>query len=546
MPVATSYPGVYIQEVPSSVHTVTGVPTSVAAFVGYARQGPVNESVHITSWADYVRAFGGLDPAVEMSYSVYLFFANGGSAAEIVRAGGKGGADDNGAKASFKLANDFVLEAISPGDWATNLVIEIQSGEDKVPENTFNLIIHVVADDGTINAVESYKQLSLETVGAALSRSSYFNLAPGDPPAKIPADSVYCPAEFDDVVTKAFPAPHAPPAPPPPAPPAPAPAPAPAAPKIVKDKFTPGEPTPGGDDPTKLDIAGTTPGVGVTALDDVDIFNIVCLPKPAGKDLLAEDVSAVAEYCERKRAMLLVDPPASWADAWKGGGLDFKSATGFPSSTNAAVYFPNIQTTDPATGALVERGPSGVIAGVWAATDVARGVWKAPAGTNASLSGIANLTANINDEKNGVLNPLGVNCLRTLPLAGPVIWGARTCKGADRLGSEWKYLPVRRTALFIEESLRRGTQWIVFEPNDEPLWAAIRLNVGAFMNSLYRQGAFQGSTPQEAYLVKCDKENNPHNDIDRGIVNISVGFAPLKPAEFVIIHIEQLAGQLQV
>jgi hypothetical protein len=152
----------------------------------------------------------------------------------------------------------------------------------------------------------------------------------------------------------------------------------------------------------------------------------------------------------------------------------------------------------------------------------------------------------LSDEENGLWNPLGVNCLRTLPLVGPVVWGARTCEGADQLASEWKYIPVRRTALFIEESLRRGTQWVVFEPNDEPLWAAIRLNVGAFMNSLFRQGAFQGTTPRDAYFVKCDKVNNPQNDIDRGIVNINVGFAPLKPAEFVIIHIEQLAGQLQV
>jgi phage tail sheath protein FI len=152
----------------------------------------------------------------------------------------------------------------------------------------------------------------------------------------------------------------------------------------------------------------------------------------------------------------------------------------------------------------------------------------------------------MSDLENGRLNPLGVNCLRTFPVVGPVAWGARTLAGADRLGDQWKYLPVRRLALFLEESLYRGTQWAVFEPNDEPLWGSIRLNVGAFMNTLFRQGAFQGATAREAYLVKCDRENNPQADIDRGILNIVVGFAPLKPAEFVIIHIEQLAGQLQV
>lgn len=173
-------------------------------------------------------------------------------------------------------------------------------------------------------------------------------------------------------------------------------------------------------------------------------------------------------------------------------------------------------------------------------------MWKAPAGTDTSLAGVTGPALAMTDLENGRLNQLGVNCLRSFPVLGPLVWGARTLRGADRLADEWKYLPVRRFALFVEESLYRGTQWVVFEPNDEPLWASIRLNVGAFMNGLFRQGALQGATAREAYLVKCDRENNPQNDIDRGIVNIVVGFAPLKPAEFVIIHIEQLAGQLQV
>ena len=151
----------------------------------------------------------------------------------------------------------------------------------------------------------------------------------------------------------------------------------------------------------------------------------------------------------------------------------------------------------------------------------------------------------LTNEENGQLNPLGVNCLRQMPAAGRVVWGARTLQGNDRLASEWKYIPVRRTALFIEESLYRALQWVVFEPNDEPLWAQIRLNVGAFMNSLFRQGAFQGASPREAYFVKCDKETTTQNDINRGIVNILVGFAPLKPAEFVIIKLQQIAGQIE-
>jgi phage tail sheath protein FI len=161
------------------------------------------------------------------------------------------------------------------------------------------------------------------------------------------------------------------------------------------------------------------------------------------------------------------------------------------------------------------------------------------------LVGVPQLSVPLTDAENGELNPLGINCLRALPPAGRVVWGARTLQGDNRLASEWKYIPVRRTALFIEESLFRGLKWAVFEPNDEPLWAQIRLNAGSFMHSLFRQGAFQGATPREAYFVKCDKETTTQSDIDSGIVNVVVGFAPLKPAEFVVIKIQQIAGQVQ-
>ena len=185
------------------------------------------------------------------------------------------------------------------------------------------------------------------------------------------------------------------------------------------------------------------------------------------------------------------------------------------------------------------------MAGVYARTDVARGVWKAPAGTEAVLFG-ADLARVLTDGDNGRLNPMGINAIRNFPIFGNIAWGARTLDGADQKASEWKYIPVRRTALFIEESLFQALKWVVFEPNDEPLWAQIRLNLGAFMHNLFRQGAFQGTTPQAAYFVKCDKETTTQNDIDLGVVNIVVGFAPLKPAEFVIITIQQIAGQIQV
>jgi len=184
--------------------------------------------------------------------------------------------------------------------------------------------------------------------------------------------------------------------------------------------------------------------------------------------------------------------------------------------------------------------PCGAVAGIMARTDVNRGVWKAPAGIEATLSGAEGLTVNMTNEENGLLNPIGVNCLRSFPNIGRVVWGARTLKGHDQLSDDYKYVPVRRLALFIEESLYRGTQWVVFEPNDEPLWAQIRMNVGAFMQRLFRQGAFQGASPRDAYFVKCDAETTTPDDVNRGIVNIVVGFAPLQPAEFVIISIQQI------
>jgi uncharacterized protein len=215
-------------------------------------------------------------------------------------------------------------------------------------------------------------------------------------------------------------------------------------------------------------------------------------------------------------------------------------------SKNSALFFPRLKQPNPLRdNQLEDFVPCGAVAGIFARTDNTRGVWKAPAGLDATLVGVPQLSVPLTDAENGELNPLGINCLRAMPAAGRVVWGSRTLQGDDRLASEWKYIPVRRTALFIEESLYRGTQWVVFEPNDEPLWAQIRLNLGAFMQNLFRQGAFQGKTPQEAYFVKCDKETTTQTDINLGIVNIVVGFAPLKPAEFVVIKLQQIAGQIQ-
>jgi uncharacterized protein len=285
-----------------------------------------------------------------------------------------------------------------------------------------------------------------------------------------------------------------------------------------------------------LFIADRSARRGIYALESVDLFNLMCLPGVTNSGVLTDAVA----YCQEKRAFLVVDAPrsATTPDAM----ATLASGTALPKSDHAAVYFPWVWIPDPLKGGRPRlSAPCGTIAGVYARTDARRGIWKAPAGTDATLMGVQKADYLLTDPQNGVINPRGVNAIRILPGIGAVAWGARTLRGDDKLADEYKYIPVRRLALYIEETLYRGTQWVVFEPNDEPLWSQIRMNLGSFMQGLFRQGAFQGKSPAEAYLVKCDSETTTQYDIDRGIVNILVAFAPLKPAEFVVIQIQQKA-----
>jgi phage tail sheath protein FI len=290
---------------------------------------------------------------------------------------------------------------------------------------------------------------------------------------------------------------------------------------------------------------------GIYALERVDLFNILCLPRTAtksGPDAMSDAEafavnSAARDYCQRRRSFFIVDTPDNISS------VDDIQQWMLANSTirhrNLALYFPRVEVPDPLDSfRLRSFGASGTVAGIYARVDGTRGVWKAPAGIEATLNNVMRLTYPLTDHQTGILNPLAINCLRSFDAGGRLVWGARTLVGTDAPASEWKYVPVRRMALFLEESLFRGTTWVVFEPNDEPLWAKIRLNLNAFMMGLFRQGAFQGSTPDKAFFVKCDAETTTQADRDLGIVNIEVGFAPLKPAEFVVIKIQQIAGDL--
>ena len=663
MPSTLTYPGVYIEEISSGVHTISGVATSIAAFVGYTKSGLDNRAKRIFSFSDYERSFGGLASDSELSYAVQQFFQNGGSDAYVVRVPKSGSTI-----ASMKLrdkasggADVLQIFALSKGTLGNLLVIDIDyDGILSTDTTGFNLTISnastgatetfgpvtmdnkkanyieaVVNDEDNGSRIVSVKvlgsnrpaqsgtvggDLALDSTGKptgiinaknlaikissdlpivpAISGVSVQFLAKDEPiptsvlgvcrllerkintaiQAIIPEAKVSCipattatgiavrviasiPNASDAVLTFA---------------------------KGVVDVNTDDA-----DSVLKLSTAtnniahywfNTSRGLpmfaegarstavdgtalptatdlvaGLSALDKVDLFNILCIPDatrakvsdPTKSDLTFPSdqnsiFAAALTYCKSRRAFLIIDPPPEVSDVDKATDWISSQLTVHDPNGNAAAYFPRIKLPDPLNNLQLRTfAPCGVVAKLYARTDSARGVWKAPAGVDANLDGVQGMVYKLTDSENGALNPLGLNCFRIFPTYGPVAWGARTIAGADAAASEWKYIPVRRLALFLEESLYRGTKWVVFEPNDEPLWSQIRLNLGAFMHTLFLQGAFQGNTPQKAYFVKCNSETTTQDDINRGVVNIIVGFAPLKPAEFVVIKIQQMAGQIQ-
>lgn len=305
---------------------------------------------------------------------------------------------------------------------------------------------------------------------------------------------------------------------------------------IVRVKAAPGE------DPAAAVVGDATMGTGMQALDGEGLFNLLVIPPYAptapstGDAYFGLVAPAAVALCERRRAILLLDPPADWATASQARD-GYAAVFGAPSA-NAALYFPRVVKTGVISGAVGAHAPSGAVAGVIARTDARRGVWRAPAGMDAVLEGVTGLTVSLSGPESAELNRLGINCLRMLD-GRPVVWGARTRRGDDRLADDWKYLPVRRMALFIEESIATGTQWAVFEPNGEALWSSLRRSVESFLFDLYRQGALQGARPEAAYFVRCDRSTMTQDDLDNGVVILMLGVALLKPAEFLIFRIMQ-------
>jgi phage tail sheath protein FI len=528
MPVTPTYPGVYIEELPSTSHTITPAPTSVAAFVGYthplktpqssATPAPPAPAIQLFSFADYQNNFGGFfDSPWLPDYvgrAVFQFFLNGGSTAWVV---GLTDPDYVAATATIQTSPTITLTAQEPvgtGSGASAIGIAMQVAisnlqTTSVTDDTADIVITY----GT--QVETYRKVVIDTLASRLAGSALVTVTtPSSPPTSYPTSSSGAPIPF--AYASPLPASHSS-----------------INPQSIGAVFTDNYP-----------------------LDKVPIFNLLVIPGITDPAILAEGVA----YAERKRAFYIMDSPPNWDVDTPATGtaptgsppssaespVDGLSLLPVPVSTNAGIYYPWLQTTDPITNNPTTSPPSGFVAGIYAQEDANRGVWKSPAGLETALNGTLGVVPSgvMTDAQQGVLNGLGINCLRQFPSLPPVVYGARTLAYRDvALQAQWGYIAVRRMALFLEQSLYANLTWAVFEPNDTPLWNALTQEVSAFMLGLFRQGAFAGTTPSQAFLVQCDATTTTQADIDNGIVNILVGFAPLKPAEFVIVQIAQLAGQ---
>lgn len=537
MPIKPTYPGLYIEELPATSFTINPAPTSVTVLIGYAhpfRTRPENfgRALPLASFTEFERAFGGYvaSPVFDgnLALAAGQFFMNGGSELYAVglrpRFHAPGGGDVPGtavAASDTSVAPVDVADLMNPvhefqkaGAGPKLVAVGLEPDHPEMPLNveftpkvsparadirvTYGTRVETFrdvepTDASVIEKVNGVSALVRFRQGTAGSWPADFDFKSNTTPAgaalappTLPADAtVYAAQDFTDV---------------------------------FKDD---------------------------TELDKVDVFNLMAIPGVTAGAVLGPALA----FCERKLAFFVMDPPptTSSTDPPPAAIEKLMSEGGIEKSTNGAIYFPPLAALHPVTGDPIELPPSGTVAGVYARTDTQFGVWKAPAGVDAGVRGATGVAADgrLTDMRHGRLNMVGVNALRTFPGVGTVVFGARTLHGGDKdtAYQQWKYVPVRRMALFIEQTLKANLTWVVFRPNDEPLWAAIRATIGNFMLSLFRQGALQGGSPSQAFRVKVDEETTTPDDVNNGRVNIVVAFAPLKPAEFVVIQIAQLAGQ---
>jgi len=537
MPVSTSYPGVYIEELPSLVHSITPAPTSIAVFIGYThpfRTKQFGTAVQLSSAADYQSNFGGFFSCPwqpdYVGQAVSQFFLNGGQTCYVVGLQAKQYYDPlssppeqlvgSVAPASVTAGSHgqgITFTAVQPvgvpangGTAGISMNVVVSNPQSSTPSNA-NDIADIVISYGT--TVETYRKVPIGELITTLGSSNLVSVTLSSPPP-----TAYTPGTFSLGYGSL------------------------ASPNVAPlARYT---------------VISATDFAPVFAefasLDKVPVFNLLATPGISDPTVTSE----AAAYCEHKRAFYIVDTPSPVTTGWDVNsivgqiGQSAALTPAAPLSTNAAVYYPWLQTSDPLTAKTTLAPPSGYVAGVYGKEDSARGVWKSPAGIETTLLGTTGVAASgvMTDPQQGTLNQNAINCLRQFPGVGaPVVFGARTTAGSDAntAQQQWRYVAVRRMALFIEQTLYSQLNWAVFEGNDTPLWNALTQEVNAFMLSLFRQGAFAGSKPSQAFVVQCDSTTTTATDQLNGVVNILVGFAPLVPAEFVVVKIAQLAGQAQ-
>ncbi|MBV9445486.1 MAG: phage tail sheath family protein [Streptosporangiaceae bacterium] len=526
-------PGVYVEEVPSGTKPLEGVGTALCAFVGFTEKGPVNQPVFVTNWTQYTNAFGAFSEGTLLPHAVYGYFLNGGGAAYVVRVGRGAAADAVEEKAPVERpaaerpaaerpAAELTTGGATPKpafrvravEGGAELAVEVADSSEP-GEDTFKLLVfsagqvaetfdNVTVRRGTSNVVTAVRQRSkLITVEEALAvpekgvRVALSGGAGAGPSAAGPVAAG--PAAAGPAAASA---------------------------SAVRPEHYVGD-------------AGDRTGFG--GLEAIDDITMLCVPDLMtayqsgmldGDGVKAVQLGMIA-HCELMgdRVAILDPPPRLGPQQVKQWRVD---VAGYD-SRYATLYWPWIKVMDPLNGKPIMLPPSGHVAGVWARSDESRGVHKAPA--NEVVRGVIDLECGLTKAEHDQLNPIGVNCIRAFRGQGIRVWGARTLSSDP----EWRYVNVRRLFNFIEKSILNGTNWVVFEPNDPRLWGTVERTITMFLRRVWRSGALFGATPDQAFFVKCDEENNPPENRDAGVLTVDIGLAPVKPAEFVVFRLSQFS-----
>ena len=510
-------PGVYVEEVDRGSKPIEGVGTAVAAFVGLTAHAPIDDPNDptprlVTNWSEYTRLYGGFVDGAMLPHAVYGFFNNGGGSCYIVRVPASDEDDDrahaaaalpSGAKADLETLRVEALDEGGPYD----VVVDVPPTEDDKPPSKFN--VKVLANG---REAETYENLTFgsgaRNVETVVNRESSAIRVEAPPQQGVSAaERIPQPGTYR--LEPVAPEPST----------------------VATTDFE-------GTEDDRTGIRGLVIAEDVTMVAVPDLVTAATSNGDVDLELFKAVQTTLIDHCESSGRMAILDaPPGMRPQQIK----QWRSDVAMYDAKYAALYYPWLEVANPNPSATnghrtLRVPPSGHVAGIWARNDSSRGVWKAPA--NEVVRGALNVDFKVTSGEQELLNPVGINCIRPFGTRGIRVWGARTLSSDPA----WRYVNVRRLFNFIEESILRGTQWIVFEPNDLDLWQRVKRTITAFLIGMWRQGALLGATPEQAFYVKCDEETNPPESIDEGKLVVEIGIAPVKPAEFVIFRISQWQG----